>query len=85
MVLDQPCSTQRYQLSPRSDEPSLVKRMFELVRSRPRFGYRRIARLLQREGWQASFTRVYRLWRREGWKVPQKKRKRRTLGDSRNV
>tara|TARA_R110000868_G_scaffold324794_2_gene585622 strand:+ start:1523 stop:1912 length:390 start_codon:yes stop_codon:yes gene_type:complete len=58
--------------------------MYELVRSRPRFGYRRIARLLQREGWQASFTRVYRLWRREGLKVPQKKRKRRRLGDSRN-
>ena len=84
MVLDQPRSTQRYQESPRSDERSLVKRMYELVRSRPRFGYRRIARLLQREGWQASFTRVYRLWRREGLKVPQKKRKRRRLGDSRN-
>ncbi|WP_390620331.1 IS3 family transposase [Gimesia maris] len=84
VALDQPRSTQRYQSSPRSDEPSLVKRMYELVRSRPRFGYRRIARLLQREGWQASFTRVYRLWRREGLKVPQKKRKRRRLGDSRN-
>ena len=58
--------------------------MYELVRTRPRFGYRRIARLLQREGWCASFTRVYRLWRREGLKVPQKKRKRRRLGDSRN-
>ncbi|HAH46556.1 MAG TPA: IS3 family transposase, partial [Planctomycetaceae bacterium] len=49
--LDQPRAIQRYQVSPRSDEPSLVKRMYELVRSRPRFGYRRIARLLQREGW----------------------------------
>ena len=84
MVLDQPRSTQRYQSSPRSDQPSLVKRMYELVRSRPRFGYRRIARLLQREGWHASFTRVYRLWRREGLKVPQKKRKRRRTGDSPN-
>ncbi|WP_261343236.1 IS3 family transposase [Gimesia maris] len=84
VALDQPRSTQRYQSSPRSDEPSLVKRMYELVRSRPRFGYRRIARLLQREGWQASFTRVYRLWRREGLKVPQEKRKRRRTGDSRN-
>ncbi|WP_155366294.1 hypothetical protein [Gimesia benthica] len=49
MVLDQPRSTQRYQSSPRIDEPSLVKRLYELVRSRPRFGYRWIARLLQRE------------------------------------
>tara|TARA_R110002167_G_scaffold366222_1_gene593817 strand:+ start:1644 stop:1871 length:228 start_codon:yes stop_codon:yes gene_type:complete len=63
----------RYKESPRSDELVLVKRMDELVRTWPRFGYRRIAKLLQREGWCASFTCVYRLWRREGLKVPQKR------------
>ena len=42
---------------------------------RRRFGDRRIARLLRREGWLASDTRVYRLRRREGLNVPQKKRK----------
>jgi transposase InsO family protein len=58
--------------------------MLELVRERPRFGYRRIAALLRKELWRASATRIYRLWRREGLKVPQKKRKRRRLGKSEN-
>ena len=51
---------------------------------RRRFGDRRIARLLRREGWLATDTRVYRLRRREGLNVPQKKRKKRRLGSSDN-
>ena len=42
-VIDQPRSSQRYQSKPRDDESPLVKRMLELARHRPRFGYRRIA------------------------------------------
>ena len=83
-VVDQPRSTQRYEPSPRDDEVAVTKRMLELAKQRPRFGYRRVAWLLRQEGWQASDTRVYRLWRREGLKVPQKKRKRRRLGSSEN-
>jgi len=73
-VLDQPRSSQRYEAKPRDDE-SMVKRMLELARERPRFGYRRIAALLRRERWRVSRTRVLRLWRREGLKVRQKRRK----------
>jgi putative transposase len=58
--------------------------MRELVRRRPRFGYRRIGALLRSEAWRASDTRVYRLWRKEGLKVPRKRRKRRSLGMSAN-
>lgn len=83
-VLSQPRSSQRRRSKPRDDERALVKRMLELVRQRPRFGYRRIAALLRKEFWRASATRIYRLWRREGLKVPQKKRKRRRLGKSEN-
>lgn len=83
-VLDQPRSCQRYTARPRSDEQHLVKRMLELVRHRPRFGYRRIAALLRREGLRASDSRILRLWRQEGLKVPQKKRKCRRLGTSEN-
>ena len=83
-VVDQPRSTQRYESSPRDDEAALMKRMLQLAKQRPRFGYRRIGRLLRAEGWQASDTRVYRLWRPPGLKVPQKKRKRRRLGNSQN-
>lgn len=83
-VVDQPRSTQRYEAQPRDDEAGLTKRMLQLAKERPRFGYRRIGWLLRAEGWQASDTRVYRLWRREGLKVPQKKRKKRRLGSSEN-
>ena len=34
-----------------------MKRMLQLAKQRPRFGYRRIGRLLRAEGWQASDTR----------------------------
>ena len=83
-VLNQPRSSQRYESKPRDDESALTRRMLELVRQRPRFGYRRIGDLLREETWKASDTRVYRLWRREGLKVPRKKRKRRRLGKSEN-
>lgn len=84
-ALDQPRSSQRYQAKPRDDEPALVKRMLELVRQRPRFGYRRIGWLLAAEGWRAGLSRVFRLWRLLGLKVPQKKRKRRRLGVAENA
>lgn len=66
------------------DEDRLVARILELVRQRPRYGYRRIWALLRREGWQVNRKRVYRLWRREGLKVPKKARKKRRLGSSQN-
>ena len=59
--------------------------MHELVRERPRFGYRRVWALLRSEGWRVNRKRVYRLWRREGFKVPRKVRKRRRLGASVNA
>ena len=84
-VVDQPRSTQRYTGHPQDDERKLVARMLELVRERPRFGYRRIAALLRGEGWAVNVKRVYRLWRREGLKVPRKTRKRRGWGTSANA
>ena len=83
-VLDQPRASQRYQAQPRDDEAALVKRILELARSHPRYGYRMITAKLRQEGWQVNRKRIYRLWRREGLKVPQKKRKRRRLGTSEN-
>jgi transposase InsO family protein len=85
-VLGQPRSTQRDKPSnPDRDKP-LVKRMLELVRQRPRFGYRRVTRLLRKEHEfrKVNVKRVYRLWRQEGLKVPQKQVKKRRLGSSDN-
>lgn len=83
-VIEQPRSTQRYESSPRDDEAGIIKRMRELSRRRPRFGYRRISALLRAEGWRASATRILRLWRKEGLKVPRKTRKTRHSGSSTN-
>lgn len=58
--------------------------MLELVEGNPRYGYRRIWVLLRREGWRVNHKRIYRLWRREGLKVPQRRRKKRRLGQSDN-
>ncbi len=60
-VLDQPRSTQRLVPADRPADRAIVQRMLELVKERPRFGYRRIWALLRREGWQVNRKRVYRL------------------------
>jgi putative transposase len=83
--MDQPRSTQRYERKEQDDERQLVKRMLELVRERPRFGYRRIAALLRREGWSVNNKRIYRLWKKEGLRVPKKQRKKRRMGSSENA
>jgi putative transposase len=84
-VLDQSRRTQRYQARRADDEGALVRRMLELVRLHPRYGYRRIWAILNKqEGWRVNCKRIYRLWRQEQLKVPQKRRKKRRLGTSDN-
>jgi putative transposase len=78
-------STCRYQVKVKNDEGRLIMAMLELVRRRPRYGYRRITDLLRVEGWRVNRKRIYRLWRQEGLKVPKKQRKRRRLGSSDNA
>jgi len=55
--------------------------MRELALRHPRYGYRRVAALLHRDGWRVNRKRVHRLWRREGLKVVQKQRKTRRIPD----
>ncbi|MEL6898940.1 MAG: IS3 family transposase, partial [Planctomycetota bacterium] len=80
--LGQPRSTQRYQAKTKDNEASLVRRIQELVREFPRYGYRMVTRVLRREGWTVNFKRIYRLWKREGLRIPVKKKKKRRLGSS---
>lgn len=68
----------------REAEGRLLDDMHRLSAGNPRFGYRRIHRLLLREGWRVNRKRVQRLWRREGMRVPRKRRKRWRLGSSNN-
>jgi transposase InsO family protein len=83
-VLDQTRSTQRYQPRRRDGDRALVRRMIKLSRKHPRYGYRRVAALLRREGWAVNLKRIHRLWRANGLKVPQIQRKRRRLGTRAN-
>lgn len=83
-VLGQARSTQRYNAIPRDGDEHLVRRMHELVRRRPRRGYRLIWGMLRLEGWRVNRKRVHRLWRQEGLKVPGIQHKRTRLGRSAN-
>ena len=77
-------STQRRGTQVPDDEAELVADMRRLSTEHPRFGYRRIHRLLLRGGWRVNHKRVQRLWRREGMRVPRKRSKRRPAGSSAN-
>jgi len=52
-------------------------RLKELAYSRPRYGYRRLTVLLQREGWVVNHKRIYRLYGEEGLLVRTKRRRKR--------
>ena len=43
----------------------------------PRFGYRRIAIFLRRDGFEMSFGRAWRLWQASGLQVPRKRPRKR--------
>ena len=47
---------------------------------RPRWGWRRSAKMARRAGWNVNNKRVRRLWRDEGLRVPQRRRKKRLVG-----
>jgi putative transposase len=54
----------------------------KLSAEHPRWGYRLAWGRVREEGWAVNRKKIQRLWREEGLRVPQRKRKRRRLGDS---
>jgi putative transposase len=68
-------SSCRYQPR-RPEENALRERLRELAAERRRFGYRRLAVLLRREGWGVNWKRVYRVYRQEHLQVGKRPRKR---------
>lgn len=68
-------SSCQYRPHPRNDEP-LRGRLKELAAQHRRYGYRRLAVLLWREGMAANPKRVWRLYAEEKLKVRRKGRKR---------
>ena len=53
--------------------------------TRPRWGWRRAAKMARRAGWKVNNKRIRRLWRAEGLRVPQRRRKKRLTGIGVNV
>ena len=58
------------------DAPAL-KRMVELSLQYPRYGYRRIAIFLRRDGYAMSFGRAHRLWQEARLQLPKKRGRKR--------
>jgi putative transposase len=81
-VVGQHRSTQRHELVRAEDDAALRAALRKFAADRPRWGYRRAHHQLRQDGWSVNRKRVQRLWREEGLRVPQRKRKRRRLGDS---
>jgi len=81
-VVGQPRSTQRREPVRADDDAALRSELRKFSVQRPRWGYRRAHHRLRELGWEVNRKRVQRLWREEGLRVPQRKRKRRRLGES---
>jgi putative transposase len=75
-VLGQHRSTQRKAPTTPDDEAALRSDIVALATQYGRYGYRRIAALLEQGGWVVNVKRVERIWRQEGLKVPAKQAKR---------
>ena len=84
-VVKQPRSTQRYVEHRDREDLDIVKRLQELSRQHPRYGYRFMTALLRREGLKINRKRVQRLWREAGLKVPARTVKKRRLSGSENA
>jgi len=57
-------------------DAELRGKLLELARQKPRYGYRRLHVLLQRQGQAVNVKRIYRLYREEGLRVRRQRRKR---------
>jgi putative transposase len=68
-------SSFRYRANTDKDD-SLREKLTQLAHEKPRYGYRRLAVLLRREGQIVNHKRVFRVYRAAGLSVKRKKRKR---------
>jgi putative transposase len=87
-ALDLARSSLRYVPVPRDEQSTLARRIEDLARAHPRFGYRRIWALLGREGWTVNIKAVCRIYRELGLKVARPRanpRPRRAHGQDENA
>jgi transposase InsO family protein len=87
-ALDLARSSLRYAPVVRDEQAALARRIEELAGAHPRFGYRRIWALLDREGWTVNRKAVHRIYRELGLKVAQPRanpKPRRAHGQDQNA
>jgi len=87
-ALDLPRSSLRYTPVKGDEQAALARRIEELAGLHPRYGYRRIWALLDREGWSVNKKAVRRQWRLLGLKLAGPRanpRPRRTHGQDANA
>ncbi len=88
LALDVARSSLRYAPVFRDEQAALARRIEELAGMHPRYGYRRIWALLNREGWVINKKAVRRIWRQSGLKVAKPRanpKPRREHGQDRNA
>ncbi|WP_421840131.1 IS3 family transposase [Mycobacterium sp.] len=74
-------STMRLRPPPVSTEETELRAWLRRFSTdRPRWGWRRAAKMARRAGWAVNNKRIRRLWRDEGLRVPQRRRKKRLCG-----
>ena len=74
-------STMRLAPPPMSTEEAELRAWLrKFSTDRPRWGWRRAAKMARRAGWQVNNKRIRRLWREEGLRVPQRRKKKRLTG-----
>ena len=78
-VLGRSRSTLRYRPAERAQDAPLIKAIHRLARKHPRWGYRFIHALLEREGWQVNLKRIHRLWTELKLQRPIRRKKARKL------
>src|SRR4051812_44035575 len=81
-------SSLRYAPVLRDERAALARRIEELAGAHPRYGYRRIWALLDREGWAVNKKAVRRLYRQSGLKVARPRadpKPRREHGQDKNA
>jgi len=74
-------STWRYERQPDPTNTQLLERLQVHAAARPRFGYRRLHTLVDREGLHVNHKRVEGVYRRAGLQVRRRRRKRLSRGE----
>lgn len=75
-----PRSTVRYEAKPKPEERELRRKIRKVASHHKRYGYRRVAAVLRKEGPAINVKKVHRIWKEEGLGLPRKRPKRRSYG-----